>query len=258
MQHRDHTQTGMSKPTPLETWHVPGMRPTLNGTGFMFEKSDAFADAFIRYAGDTGQAVLDIGCAFGVATLAALEGGARITACDMEPRHLDAVWDAAAAEHRDKLNCVVGQLPGVDFAENQFAAILCSRVLHFLDGAAVDESVRKMFSWLQPGGRLYLVADTPYGIWRNFIPIFETKKQRGDRWPGLMIGLENYLPTAPKDRVVEGPPFMNLLDPELLTRTCLEAGFQIDHASFIDRSDFQGLGSMDGRENAGVLAIKPA
>ena len=72
-----------------------------------------------------------------------------------------------------------------------------------------------------------------------------------------MIGLENYLPYARTDRNIDGPPFMNLLDPELLSRTCTEAGFTIERASFIDRSDFTGLGRMDGRENAGVLAFKP-
>jgi len=72
-----------------------------------------------------------------------------------------------------------------------------------------------------------------------------------------MIALENYLPNFPADRPIKGPPFMNLLDTELLMRTCTEAGFSIERASFIDRSDFAGLGRMDGRENAGVLAIKP-
>jgi len=51
---------------------------------------------------------------------------------------------------------------------------------------------------------------------------------------------------------------MNLLDDELLQRTCIEAGFTVERASFIDRPDFGGLGSMDGRENAGVIAVKPA
>lgn len=247
----------MTTPPPTEKWKIPGMRPTLNGTGFMFEKRDDYADDFIRYAGSIDEPVLDIGCAFGVATIPALETGATVTACDMEPRHLEAVREAVPEPHRARLECVVGQLPGIDFPAARFGAILCSRVLHFLDGAAIDASVRKMSRWLQPGGRLYLVADTPYGIWRKFIPIFEAKKQRGDRWPGLMIGLENYLPVAPRDRVVHGPPFMNLLDPDLLDRTCRDAGFDIQRVSFIDRSDFQGLGSLDGRENAGILAIKP-
>ena len=51
---------------------------------------------------------------------------------------------------------------------------------------------------------------------------------------------------------------MNLLDPEILERTCIEAGFEVQRSSFIDRADFGDLGKMDGRENAGILAMKPA
>ena len=246
--------------SPQETtrkWNHPGMEPTLNGTGFMFKVLDEYAEEFIRFAGETDGEVLDIGCAFGIATIAALEAGGRVTACDLDPRHLKILTENTPEALRSRLTCVTGQLPNIDLPEESYDAILCSRVLHFLDGSAVDASVRNMNRWLKPGGRLYLVADTPYGIWRKLIPIFEAKRARGDRWPGMMIGLENYLPFAPKDRAIEGPPFMNLLDPDLLTRICTEAGFEVERASFIERSDFSGLGRMDGRENTGIRAIKP-
>ena len=238
-------------------WNHPGMEPTLNGTGFMFKVLDEFAEDFIRFAGETDGEVLDIGCAFGIATIAALEAGGSVTACDLDPRHLKILTENTPEALRSRLTCVTGQLPNIDLPKEAYDAILCSRVLHFLDGSAIDASVRNMFSWLKPGGRLYLVADTPYGIWRKLIPIFAARRARGDRWPGMMIGLENFLPFAPKDRAIDGPPFMNLLDPELLTRTCTEAGFKVEHVSFIDRSDFSGLGRMDGRENTGIRAVKP-
>jgi len=233
------------------------MEPTLNGTGFMFQVLDEFANDFIQFAGETDGEVLDIGCAFGIATIAALEAGGRVTASDLDPRHLKILTEKTRNDLRAHLTCIAGQLPGIDLPDERYDAILCSRVLHFLDGSAIDASVRNMFRWLKPGGRLYLVADTPYGIWRKMIPIFEARRTRGDRWPGLMIGLENYLPAAPKDRAVDGPPFMNLLDPELLSRTCTDAGFDVQQSNFIDRSDFSGLGRLDGRENAGVRAVKP-
>jgi len=238
-------------------WNLPDMEPTLNGTGFMFKILDEFADDFIRFAGQTDGEVLDLGCAFGVATIAALEAGGRVTACDLDPRHLKILTENTPEALRSQLTCITGQLPDIDLPEESFDAILCSRVLHFLDGSAIDASVRNMYRWLKPGGRLYLVADTPYGIWRKLIPIFEARRAKNDRWPGLMIGLENYLPFAPKDRAIDGPPFMNLLDPELLARICTDAGFEVKRMSFIDRSDFRGLGRMDGRENAGVWAVKP-
>ena len=43
-----------------------------------------------------------------------------------------------------------------------------------------------------------------------------------------------------------------------MARTCQEAGLTVLEAGYISRSGFSGLGKMDGRENAGVMAIKPA
>jgi SAM-dependent methyltransferase len=233
------------------------MVPTLNGTGFMFEVLDGYAEEWIHYAGRVGAPVLELGCAYGVSTIPALEGGARVVACDMEPQHLQILESKVSASLRGNLTCVAGALPEVDFEADHFGAILCSRVLHFLSGEDIDASVKKMASWLRPGGRLYLVADTPYGIWRNFIPTFETNRRKGERWPGVMVGLHNYLPTPGLQKHIEKPPFMNLLDPELLARTCSEAGLRVKRATFISRPDFKGLGRMDGRENAGCLAVKP-
>ena len=240
----------------VPAWTRAGMEPTLNGTGFMFSTLDEFAEDFIQYAGQTDGPVLDLGCAYGVVTIAALEVGGTVTACDLDQRHLDILLDKTPAKFHPKLERVQGCLPNIDLTPNSFSAIICSRVLHFLDGSAIDASVRNMYSWLKPGGRLYLIADTPYGIWRKLIPIFEQKKKTGERWPGMMIGLENYLPYARKNPRFDGPPFMNLLDPEILERICTDAGFQVQRSSYIDRADFGDLGRMDGRENAGILAMK--
>jgi SAM-dependent methyltransferase len=247
-----------SPPTPpIPQFSVKNMVPTLNGTGFMFEILDGYAEEWIQYAGRIGKPVLDIGCAYGASTIPALEAGGRVVACDMEPQHLEVLASKVTPSLRANLTCVTGALPDIDFEPERFGAIFCSRVLHFLSGEDIDKSVAKMSSWLQPGGRLYLVADTPYGIWRNFIPTFETNRRKGERWPGMMVGLHNYLPTPGLQKHIEKPPFMNLLDAELLARICSDAGLRVKRATFIDRTDFKGLGSMDGRENAGVLAVKP-
>lgn len=235
------------------------MVATMNDTGFMFEVRDRFADAFIEDAGQLGRQgehSLEIGCAYGVSTLPALEAGARITAADLDQRHLDILRDKVPQHLRGNLELVAGALPHMDFPAGKYRAILCSRVLHFLTGDDVDASVRNMAGWLAPGGRLYLVADTPYGIWRRKIPEFEAGKASGERWPGMMIGLHNYLPERSQVKPIEKPPFMNTMDPDLLTRTCTEAGLTVVDAAFIPRPDFKGMGGMDGRENAGVLAIK--
>ena len=55
---------------PPKGW-VDGMVPTMNGTGFMFERIDAYAEEFIEYAGSIDDEVLEMGCAYGVTTILA-------------------------------------------------------------------------------------------------------------------------------------------------------------------------------------------
>jgi SAM-dependent methyltransferase len=236
---------------------IKGLVPTMNDKGFMFEVLDEYADEFIRVAGASTEPALEVGCAYGVASLAALQAGATITACDMDERHLQILKSRAPKDSLERLTIQQGTLPDIDLPEGHFGTLLCSRVLHFLPGIAIDKSVRNMYHWLKPGGRLFLVADTPWGIWRNFIPTWDKNRECGHRWPGYMPRPVNYLPYAPSADDI-GPELMNLLDPELLVRTCEEAGFEVTRSGFIDRSDFGGDGSMDGRENCGVAAVKPA
>jgi SAM-dependent methyltransferase len=233
------------------------MVPTLNSTGFMFRNRDAYAEEFIQMAGSIPDPVLDLGCAYGVATIPALEAGATVVAADMEQQHLDILQEKVPEALRRNLTCKTGKLPEIDFEPEQFGAILCSRVIHFLTGEDVDASIAKIYRWLKPGGKFFLVADTPYGIWRGAVPKFEEGKRNGERWPGYIVGLHNYIASpVGAQKPIEKPPFMNLLDVDLLKRILAEAGFRIERATFIDRSDFRGLGRMDGRENVGALAIK--
>jgi SAM-dependent methyltransferase len=235
---------------------IKGLVPTLNDKGFMFEVLDEYADEFIRLSGSSDSEALDIGCAYGIATLPALTLGGSITACDMDQRHLDVLKSKAPADSLERLTLRTGTLPDIDLPENQYGNILCYRVLHFLTGDEIDQSIQNMYRWLKPGGRMFLVADTPWGIWRNFIPTWEKNVAEGERWPGFMVKPVNYLPFEPSSEDIR-PPIMNLLDPDLLRRSCEEAGFIVDRASFIDRSDFGDKGRMDGRENCGLTAHKP-
>lgn len=235
---------------------IKGLVPTMNDKGFMFEVLDDYAKEFIRVAATRDDEALDVGCAYGVATIAALKAGARVTACDMDERHLAVLKSRVPPELQDRVTLRTGTLPDIDLPENHFGALLCSRVLHFLPGDEIEQSVANMYRWLKPGGRLFLVADTPFGIWRKFIPTWEANQASGARWPGFMEKPVNYLPYEPSSDDV-GPPIMNLLDPCLMRRTCEQAGFIVDKASFVDRSDFGGKGRMDGRENCGLSATKP-
>ena len=96
----------MSKNKPLpeipKQW-VQGLVPTMNDKGFMFEVLDEYADEFIRLSGASSDEALEVGCAYGVATIAALKAGATITACDMDQRHLDVLLSRAPEELHERL-----------------------------------------------------------------------------------------------------------------------------------------------------------
>ena len=111
--------------------YLPTIIPTLNGRGFMFDTLDPYSRSFVEFAAKQRDPALDIGCAYGVATLPALEAGARIVACDMEPGHLEVLTSRVPEERRHCLTTQVGTLPEVDFNAENFSAVLSSRLFHF-------------------------------------------------------------------------------------------------------------------------------
>jgi SAM-dependent methyltransferase len=163
---------------------------------------------FVTFAAQDDGEVLDIGCAFGVSSLAALNAGERVCACDMEPRHLDALLEHAPAYLRSKLRAVTWVLPQVQFAPHSFQAILASRVIHFLMRSDIRTSLNAMFEWFTPAGRLYLVADTPYMPgWNDIVPSYEAAKAAGEPWPGLIPDFARYATSnAAASGAPENPP----------------------------------------------------
>jgi SAM-dependent methyltransferase len=233
---------------------APGLIPTLNRKGFMSAHLDACSRAFVDHAATAGGEALDIGCAYGIATLAALAKGARVLACDMEPGHLDVLTQQTPPADRARLRTQVGLLPEVDFPDAGFTSILCSRALHFLFGADIEVSVAKFRRWLAPGGRLFLITDTPYaGYWKAHAPIYEQKKRDGDPWPGFIADTSIYLGAT-------GRPasFLNPCDPDILARVCTNADLIVESAAFIARNDGSGKPvDASSREHAAVVARKP-
>lgn len=239
-------------PPPLPKSTIPGLIPTMNNTGFMTEALDAYSQQFAAEAGALTDEVLDIGCAYGIATLAALERGARVCAADIEQRHLDVLEGRVPAELRSRLRTQVARMPDTDFPPESFGAVLAARVLHFLRGEEIEQVVAKMHRWLKPGGKVFLIADSPYvGPWYSAAPQYEERKRRGDPWPGF---LENYAQFLPKTAdPSQHPRSINPLDPDILARVVTDAGFVVEKAAFLSGSTPRS----PANAHAGVIARKP-
>nr|ABM63537.1 BryA [Candidatus Endobugula sertula] len=236
---------------------VEGMIPTLNRTGVMTESLSSYSEAFANYAGMCGGEVLDLGCAYGIATIAALERGAQVLAVDMEAQHLEILSDRIRDEVKSRLSTQVGKLLDLHFDQERFAAIHASRVLHFLNPQDFQQALQKMYGWLKPGGKLFIVTDTPYmGYWASKAGVYETRKAAGDLWPGYIDNVGSHFNT----KEIEGAPtLINPMDPEILHRECKKFGFHVEETVFFAGEAFALNNSLEksGREHVGIIALKP-
>ncbi|BAP56505.1 polyketide synthase [Thioploca ingrica] len=236
---------------------IAGLVPTLNRTGVMLEQLTPCSKSFVEFAGPCGGWVLDIGCAYGVATIAALEKGAHVFAVDMEQQHLDILSERVNEKTRPQLVTEQGMLPDVDFEKHSFAAIHASRVIHFLSPEDVQKTIRKMADWLQPGGKLFLISDTPYtGYWKSKASEYERRKAAGDSWPSY---IDNVYQVFNPQETMGGPPRINPLDPDTLRRECEYVGLEVEYAGFegVDSDLNTPESKQHNMEQAAVIAIKP-
>ncbi|WP_161624828.1 non-ribosomal peptide synthetase [Streptomyces spectabilis] len=235
-----------------------GMVATLNRTGVMVERLIPYSQEFAAYAGESGGEALDLGCAYGVASIAALERGARVVALDMEQKHLDILGQRVNDEARQRLSLRQGMLPDVDFEAGRFTAVHASRVMHFLAPDDFRLTLRKMHDWLVPGGKVFLSSDSPYfGYWASKAADYEARKSAGDPWPGYIDDVAAHFEAA---HVVGGPPLINAIDPDVFRRECEAAGFVVEQVGYfgavgVDRESY-GAPAPD-MEHVGVIARKP-
>lgn len=232
-----------------------GFIKTLNNMGYMTSTLDAYSRAFVDFAPRAPGPCLDVGAAYGVATLATLASGARVIANDVDERHLTILRDRAPEAHRPRLTLAPGDFPGkLDFAEGSLGAVLVCRVMHFFDGPTIERAAAKIMRWLAPGGKAFVVGETPFiGTARTFFPTYEARVKAGEPWPGVV---ENVGAHDPK-RAGSLPRLMHLLDEGTLRRVFSQAGFSIEKLGLFARPEFPKDIQLDGRESVGLIAAKP-
>lgn len=233
----------------------PNIIPTLNHMGYMTTLLDKYSNKFVEYSATIQTPVLEIGAAYGVATIAALEAGATVIANDIEPKHLELLVQKVPDEFRNHLQVYPGRFPDeLDFAKDSLGGALICNVLHFFEGETIELAMSKLYTWLKPNAKVFIIADTPYNkLIEKAIPTYEKLEKNGSKWPGLMRNIRDYVPAQ---YAAITPPFMHFLTPAILTNVLTKIGFIIEEASLFARTNYPEEEQFDGREGVGVIARK--
>ena len=218
--------------------------------GWASESLNPVSLRFIDFCREAPGPVLDIGAAFGTASLAALRAGATVIANDLEASHLEHL------RHHPGLTLRPGRFPRqLHFEPDTLGAVHASSVFHFLTGNQLEEGFRAMARWLRPGGKLFVQAATPYqSPFAAFIPEYERRIEAQTKWPGWVEKISAY---SKHRQLGMMPSSIHLLDDVMLRRLAEAAGLQVEQAWLYRRDDFPTSLHLDGRESAGLVAVKP-
>lgn len=237
----------------MPDYDAVGRVKTLNNMGWMHPVIDPVTAQFL--ASCKTQKILEIGAAYGYASQAALEAGADVWINDIESKHLDIFKQKIKdPKLRKSVHLMPGDFPEkIKVDEDNFDAILAVRVLHFFAPEKLELAAQKMHALLKKGGKVYIVAETPYlKSWQSYLPEYERKKKEKDPYPGFLLNPSQYNQASGKYL----PQQLHFLDPDVLTRVFTKAGFKIEFASFLNRTDYPESMRLDGRESVGLIALK--
>lgn len=239
------------------------MIPTLNGTGFMMTKLDKYSQQFVEYAAKQSEPVLEVGAAYGLATIKALAAGAKVIANDIDKKQLDILEEQTPDEYLDRLTLMPGSFPeDLQFKSSSLAGVLASNVLHFFDGNKLEKAVQKLYNWLKPDAKVFITTLAPTSYLVNYakplISIYEENLKSGKKWPGYITGIKNSFMQEP---ALQGfaqyvPDIIHLLEPKVLSRLFKQVGFTIEVATTFERPWIQSEMKLDGIEYAAVIAVK--
>ncbi len=208
-----------------------GKIPTLNQTGYMTPESDKLSDDFINVAAQWGKkevASLDVGAAFGIISIPALEKGAILIASDIYKKHLLILRKQTPIKLRNRLFLHVGAFPEqTNFPKDSIGAICLRRIMHFLKPQQLEIGLDKIYDWLVPGGSAFIATMSPYHYsLTGFDEIYEERWNKGNSWPGEIFTMRKYIPECAKDL----QDYMHVMDTRPLIKALEKRGFIVKQA----------------------------
>ena len=229
---------------------------TKNQRGYMHLEINAATAEFLELCNRT-KTVADIGAAYGVATIPALETGAHVTACDISAEHIQAIERETPKHLRKNLKTVVGKFPYTDFEDRSIDGVLLSHVLPFLNGKEMERTAEVLFNCLTDGGKVFIYGYTPFvGFLHNFLPVYEERKRDGRPFPSYIENFHEYSEITEYNS--ELPQTLHPLDLDVLHNIFSANGFAVEKAEYLNG---KGLNlhpelTSKGRECAFFIARK--
>eukprot|EP00045_Choanoeca_perplexa_P003668 m.32592 g.32592 ORF g.32592 m.32592 type:complete len:442 (+) comp12162_c0_seq4:51-1376(+) len=194
---------------------------------------------------------LEIGAAYGVATLPALQLGHDIVANDRDQSQLSHHWKGFGPEGSKRLTLLHGVVPAATMAlaDQSISHVLASNVMHFLTPAELRACLQDLHRIMQPGACLFIEADSPYiaGL-GPLATVYGWRRWLGDSFPGSFHFNAVLRWLAPD--YFAGVTHYHLLDTNVLLRELKAAGYQPETLDYWSVAQDQDVGNTyhDGRE----------
>lgn len=228
------------------------LKKTVNQMGYMALTFDEITLKFLDFVGETKGTYVDAGAAFGSATRAALEKGAqKMIAIDLDSGHIEALRKSIPSKDIRRIEGITGDFPdALHIKPQSLDGILMARLLHFFDGPKIEHTLQKVYEWLKPGGKAFIITVSPHIHELKAVhPLIEKRFDRGEKWPGYF---DNIWPLAPAFKTVT-PQKFNVLTPEVIERALHEAGFKILFGRLSGFTPWAKQAAPDGSEILGYV-----
>lgn len=248
-----------------------GQTPTLNKKGATSPTLDYATLSFLEFA--KNKRVLEIGGAYGNVMLEALHRNSSTIyhLNDLDERHLGIAANRLQEKIDQRKICING-LGNVQFisgdvtqsswrVKESYDAVLMANVMRFLTPDQIQQALSNLFSSLKPGGRIFIVAMTPYvNRYKSFIPEYQRRKKDKILNPGFVKDGTQfaYESSTIKNQIsnVVGGSIM-FLDEVSLSDFAKAAGFKVLECSLIPLHYTSELLGLDGREQVILIAERP-
>jgi hypothetical protein len=225
---------------------------TLNNKGPCTTYIDEYAKEFIHYAAQQPAPILELGAAYGFVTIEALKAGATVIANDLEPKHLEILYNKTPHECLNRLTLLPGEFPqDLNLGEHSIAGCYIAHMLGYLTPPNLQTGFEKLFKWLKNQAKLFIITSTPYkGISRKIIPLYEQRVLDNQEWPGYFTNLKQIVHE-------KMPDALHFFDDKVLRRELERVGFIVDKIEYYARLDLPQRSLWDSREGIMAIARKP-